>query len=142
MSISRLIFDDKERVGTWVAERVKQLASWGDFYAMGAELNGELVSGVVYNNVGASNATCHIAVSKPTKTLSELLDHAFVYAFKQLGLKRLTVFVESTNEKSLKITSHIGFVEEGVMHQAGDNGQDVIIKVLWPGNYRRGRKHG
>jgi len=141
MSISRLIFDDKERVGTWVAERVKQLASWGDFYAMGAELNGELVSGVVYNNVGASNATCHIAVSKPTKTLSELLDHAFVYAFKQLGLKRLTVFVESTNEKSLKITSHIGFVEEGVMHQAGDNGQDVIIKVLWPGNYRRGRKH-
>jgi len=142
MSVSRLIFDDKERVGTWVAERVKQLASWGDFYAMGAELNGELVSGVVYNNVGASNATCHIAVSKPTKTLSELLDHAFVYAFKQLGLKRLTVFVESTNEKSLKITSHIGFVEEGVMHQAGDNGQDVIIKVLWPGNYRRGRKHG
>jgi len=142
MSNSNLVFNDKERVGSWVAERVKQLASWGDFYAMGAELNGELVSGVVYNNVGASNATCHIAVSKPTKTLSELLDHAFVYAFKQLGLKRLTVFVESTNEKSLKITSHIGFVEEGVMHQAGDNGQDVIIKVLWPGNYRRGRKHG
>ena len=142
MSISRLIFDDKERVGTWVAERVKQLASWGDFYAMGAELNGELVSGVVYNNVGASNATCHIAVSKPTKTLSQLLDHAFVYAFEQLGLKRLTVFVESTNHKSLRIVNHIGFVQEGVMHQAGDDGQDVVILVLWPGNYRRGRKNG
>ena len=25
MSASSLIFDDKERVGTWVAERVKQL---------------------------------------------------------------------------------------------------------------------
>lgn len=142
MSVSNLIFDDKERVGTWVAERVKQLASWGDFYAMGAELNGDLVSGVVFNNVGASNATCHIAVSKPTKTLSELLDHAFVYAFDQLKLKRLTVFVESTNEKSLKITSSIGFVDEGVMRQAGDEGQDVVIKVLWPGNYRKGRKHG
>ena len=142
MSVSSLIFDDKERVGTWVAERVKQLASWGDFYAMGAELNGELVSGVVYNNVGASNATCHIAVSKPTKTLSQLLDHAFVYAFDQLGLKRLTVFVESTNHKSLRIVNHIGFVQESVMHQAGDDGQDVVILVLWPGNYRRGRKHG
>ena len=142
MSVSNLIFDDKERVGTWVAERVKQLASWGDFYAMGAELNGDLVSGVVFNNVGASNATCHIAVSKPTKTLSELLDHAFVYAFEQLKLKRLTVFVESTNDKSLKITSNIGFVDEGVMRQAGDEGQDVVIKVLWPGNYRKGRKHG
>ena len=142
MSASSLIFDDKERVGTWDAERVKQLASWGDFYAMGAELNGELVSGVVYNNVGASNATCHIAVSKPTKTLSQLLDHAFVYAFDQLGLKRLTVFVESTNHKSLRIVNHIGFVQEGVMHQAGDDGQDVVILVLWPGNYRRGRKDG
>ena len=142
MSASSLIFDDKERVGTWVAERVKQLASWGDFYAMGAELNGELVSGVVYKNVGASNATCHIAVSKPTKTLSQLLDHAFVYAFDQLGLKRLTVFVESTNHKSLRIVNHIGFVQEGVMHQAGDDGQDVVILVLWPGNYRRGRKNG
>ena len=142
MSASSLIFDDKERVGTWVAERVKQLASWGDFYAMGAELNGELVSGVVYNNVGASNATCHIAVSKPTKTLSQLLDHAFVYAFDQLGLKRLTVFVESTNHKSLRIGNHIGFVQECVMHQAGDDGQDVVILVLWPGNYRRGRKDG
>ena len=142
MSASSLIFDDKERVGTWVAERVKQLASWGDFYAMGAELNGELVSGVVYNNVGASNATCHIAVSKPTKTLSQLLDHAFVYAFDQLGLKRLTVFVESTNHKSLRIVNHIGFVQEGVMHQAGDDGQDVVILVLLPGNYRRGRKDG
>lgn len=142
MSNSNLVFDDKERVGSWVAERVKQLASWGDFYAMGAELNGELVSGVVYNNVGASNATCHIAVSKPTKTLSQLLDHAFLYAFEQLGLKRLTVFVESTNHKSLRIVNHIGFVQEGVMHQAGDDGQDVVILVLWPGNYRRGRKHG
>jgi RimJ/RimL family protein N-acetyltransferase len=101
------------------------------------------IEGLAVNpQANETTATCHIAVSKPTKTLSELLDHAFVYAFKQLGLKRLTVFVESTNEKSLKITSHIGFVEEGVMHQAGDNGQDVIIKVLWPGNYRRGRKHG
>ena len=137
-----LVFDEKDRVGSWVAERVNQLASWGDYYAMGAELNGDLVSGVVYNNVGASNATCHIAVSKPTKAFSTLLDHAFVYAFKQLGLKRLTAFVESTNQKSLKIVDHIGFVEEGVMHQAGDNGQDVIILVLWPGNYRKGRRNG
>jgi RimJ/RimL family protein N-acetyltransferase len=142
MSASRLIFDDKQRVGTWVAERVGQLASWGDFYAMGAELNGELVSGIVYNNVGASNATCHIAVSKPTKNLSELLDHAFLYAFNQLGLRRLTVFVEATNHKSLNLTSHIGFVDEGVMRRAGDEGQDVIMKVLWPSNYRKGRKHG
>jgi RimJ/RimL family protein N-acetyltransferase len=109
---------------------------------MGAELNGDLVSGIVLNGMTDSNATCHIAVSKPTKSLSELLDHAFVYAFGQLKLRRLTAFIEEANEKSLKLNRHIGFVDEGVMKSAGTNGQDIRIRVLWPQNYRRGKKHG
>ena len=142
MTSSRLIFDDKERVASWVAERVGHLSSWGDFYAMGAELNGDLVSGIVLNGMTDSNATCHIAVSKPTKSLSELLDHAFVYAFGQLKLRRLTAFIEEANEKSLKLNRHIGFVDEGVMKSAGTGGQDIRIRVLWPANYRRGKMHG
>jgi RimJ/RimL family protein N-acetyltransferase len=142
MTASRLVFDDKELVAAWVAERVGQMSSWGDYYAMGAELNGELVSGIVLNGMTDSNATCHIAVSKPTKGLSELLDHAFVYAFGQLKLRRLTAFIEEANKKSLQLNSHIGFVDEGVMRSAGTEGQDVRIRVLWPQNYRRGKSHG
>lgn len=142
MTASRLVFDDKERVAAWVAERVGHLSSWGDYYAMGAELNGELVSGIVLNGMTDSNATCHIAVSKPTRSLPELLDHAYVYAFSQLKLRRLTAFIEEANEKSLKLNSHIGFVDEGVMRSAGTAGQDVRIRVLWPQNYRRGKSHG
>lgn len=142
MSSANLVFKDKELIGCWVAERVGQLASWGDYYAMGAELDGETVSGVVFNNMTDSNATVHIAVSKPTKNLSELLDHAYMYAFGQLKLRRLTAFIEAGNTRSLKITSHIGFVDEGVMKHAGDGGQDVIIRVLWPSNYRKGRRNG
>lgn len=142
MTASRLIFDDKERVAAWVAERVGHISSWGDYYAMGAELNGELVSGIVLNGMTDSNATCHIAVSKPTRALSELLDHAFVYAFGQLKLRRLTAFIEEANDKSLKLNRHIGFVDEGVMRSAGTGGQDIRIRVLWPQNYRRGKSHG
>ena len=142
MSTSRLIFDGKDRVGAWVAERVGQLSSWGGFYAMGAELKGELVSGVVFNNFTDSSATVHLAVSKPTKTLSEMLDHAFLYAFKTCHLRRLTGLVEAQNEKSLKIIKHLGFVEEGVMREAGTGGQDIVILVLWPANYRKGKLNG
>jgi len=142
MSTARLVFDDKERVGAFVAAEVGQLSSWGDFYAMGAERDGEVIAGIVFNNVGECNATVHIAVSKPTKLLPELVDHAFVYAFKQQGLKRLTAFIEESNKKSLKINSHIGFVDECVMRQAGAGGQDVHLRVLWPHNYRRGKTNG
>lgn len=142
MTEPRLIFDDKERVGEWVAEEVEQRCSWGSFYAMGAEVDGQITSGVVFNNFNECNATCHIAVSKPNKLFLELLDHAFVYAFQSCGLKRLTGLVEADNSKALKLDKHIGFVEEGVMEKAGSEGQDMVMLVLWPQNYRRGRKHG
>ena len=142
MSAPSLVFDAKESVGAWVAGQVGQTASWGDFYAMGAEVNGELVSGVVFNNFNESNATCHIAVSKPTRLFLELLDHAYGYAFGQCKLKRLTGLVASDNHKALKLDKHIGFVEEGVMRQAGRQGQDIITLVMWPENYYRGQTHG
>lgn len=142
MSAPFLVFNDKEKVGQWVADQVDQTGSWGDFYAMGAEVNGELVSGVVFNNFNESNSTCHIAVSKPTKLFLELLDHAFVYAFQQCKLKRLTGLVASDNHKALRLDKHIGFVEEGVMRQAGRQGQDIITLVMWPENYYRGQTHG
>jgi RimJ/RimL family protein N-acetyltransferase len=142
MSTSSLIFDDKEKVGAWVAKQVDQTASWGDFYAMGAEVNGKLVSGVVFNNFNEVNATCHIAVSKPNKLFLELLDHAYGYAFGQCKLKRLTGLVASDNHKALKLDKHIGFIEEGVMRKAGKQGQDIITLVMWPENYYRGKTHG
>ena len=142
MPDQNLIFDDKDRVGEWVAEKVDQVSSWGDFYAMGAEVKGEIVSGVVFNNFNESNSTCHIAVSKPNKLFLELLDHAYGYAFGQCGLKRLTGLVASDNHKALKLDKHIGFVEEGVMRQAGRQGQDIITLVLWPNNYYKGQIYG
>ena len=72
VSESRLVFEDKERVGAWVAEQVEQRAEWGSFYAMGAEVDGKIVSGVVFNNFNECNATAHIACSKPNKLFLEL----------------------------------------------------------------------
>lgn len=139
---SLLVFDDKERIGKWVASLVGQMTSWGDYYAMGADLKGELAAGVVLNNFTPCSATVHLAVSKPTKLLSELLDHAFLYAFTTCKLRRLTGLVEAQNGKSLKIIKRLGFVEESVMREAGTDGQDIIVLVLWPENYRKGRLNG
>ena len=140
MSASRLIFDDKHRVSDWVAEQMPNGALWHDYYAMGAERNGELTSGIVFENFNGHNANVHIAVSKPTKMFLELLDHAFVYAFETMGVRRLTGLVEADNVKALQLDVHIGFQIEAVMQQAGSSGQDLLILVLWPENYHRGKR--
>jgi len=142
MSIAGLIFDDKQRVGDWVAAQMPNGARWHDYYAMGTERKGELVSGIVFENLNGYNANVHIAVKKPTKLFLELLDHAFVYAFETCGLKRVTGLVEADNTKAVQLDLHIGFQIEAVMKGAGSSGQDLLILVLWPENYRRGKGHG
>jgi RimJ/RimL family protein N-acetyltransferase len=109
---------------------------------MGAELNGELLAGVVFNNFTDSNASAHLAISKPTKRVWELLDHAFIYAFHTCGLRRVTAPVEETNAKSLRICGRIGFELEAVMREAGTDGQDIHLLVLWPEKYRKGHFGG
>ena len=140
MAEPSLIFDDKDRVGDWVADQMPDGASWHNYYAMGAEKQGELVSGIVFENFNGHNANVHIAVSKPTKLFLQLLDHAFVYAFETCKLRRLTGLVEADNVKALQLDLHIGFKIEAVMKGAGSAGQDLLILVLWPENYHRGKR--
>ena len=135
--MATLVFDQTKLIGEWVAQQVEQESSWGDFYAMGAvDDTGEILAGFVFNNYNTSNATCHIAVKKPGKYLKQLLMHGYRYAFVMCGLKRLTGLVESTNKKALKLDYHIGFEHEFTMKQAGRNGADIEVLVLWPENFR------
>jgi len=131
-----LVFDNKERVGTWVADQVEQTASWGDFYAMGLEHQGEIIAGVVINNYNSANATCHIAISKPTRELPELFRHVCLYAFRQCGLKRLTGMVPASKPKVLAFDKHLGFEEEFIMPCAAADGGALVVLVLWPDKCR------
>lgn len=127
-----LVFADSEGVGAWVAEQVGQEGGWGPFYAMGiCRDNGEYVAGIVFNQFNGVNATCHIAVKRISKQFIELLKHGSRYAYEQCGLKRLTGLVESGNAKALRLDRKIGFEPEAVLSQAGREGQDIVVMVMW-----------
>lgn len=127
----RLVFDDKERVGQWVADMVEQTTSWGSFYAMGIESGGELIAGAVFNGFNDSNATAHIAISRTNKLLPKFLYHCTYYAFIYCGLNRLTGLVESDNKKALAFDKRIGFEHEYTMKKGGSDGQDLEVLVMW-----------
>lgn len=135
MTYSSLILHDKERVGEWVAEQVGQYGGWGSFYAFGAEVNGEIVAGVVVNNFNEANATAHIAIKKRTKLIIPLFRVVASYAFKQCGLKRLTGMVPTNEPKTIAFDKKLGFEEEFVMKD-GAPGADMMFLVLWPDKCR------
>lgn len=137
--MAELVFDQKERIGTWLAEMVNHKASWGDFYAMGIVNGGNVVAGVVVNNFNGANATCHIAISQRTKLLIPLFQAVCDYAFRHCGLKRLTGMVPSNEPHVLAFDKHLGFEEEFVMKD-GAPGADMHVLVLWPDKCRWLRK--
>ena len=132
----RLVFDDKHRVGAWVASEVDQKCSCGDFYAMGVEdINGELVAGVVINNYNYSNATAHIAIKKKNRLIIQLFRAVCDYAFNQCKLKRITGMVPTNEPATIAFDKHLCFEEEFVMKD-GAPGADMMVLVLWPHNCR------
>lgn len=130
--MNRLVFDESARVGQWVADRVEQTASWGSFYAMGTERDGELVAGIVCNNFNGSNATVHIAVEKPGKDMIALFRAFCDYAFNQCKLKRITGLVPADLPKVLEFDKKLGFEHEFVMKDAAPGGADLHVLVMRP----------
>ena len=131
-----LVFDRADAVGQWVAQRVEQSASWGDFYAMGAQIDGQIVAGVVFNNYNGANCTVHIAIERRGRFLIDLFRAVCDYAFRRCGLKRMTGMVPASKPHVLAFYLHLGFEEEFVMREAAHDGGDLHVLVMRPAGCR------
>jgi hypothetical protein len=138
MANHQLVFDNKELIGAWVATKTEQVTTWGDFYAMGVMQGDEVIAGVVFNNFNGANATCHIAVEKPGKSMIKLLQAAYYYAFNQCKLKRLTGMVPTSEPHVLAFDQHLGWEYEFTMKDAHPTG-DMVVLVMTPESGKRWR---
>lgn len=126
----KFITDDKERVGKWVAGKLKKTSGWYQYQALGVEEDGELIAGVVFDNY-LVNARCHMhCAGIGRRWLSRtFLNMCFDYAFRQMNCRVVINTVDSTNADSLRFTRHVGFKEVyRVPHGNGDS--DLAIFTL------------
>lgn len=125
----RLVLDDKARCGAWALERIAHVPSWGEWFeAIGLERDAELVAAVIFNLWSGADIAMHIAAVPGRRWMTrEFLRAAFRYPFVQLECQRVTGYVPASNADALRFDRHLGFVEEGRMREALDNGEDVIV---------------
>ena len=57
----------------------------------------------------------------------ELIIKVFAYPFIQLGYPRLNSFVSVNNADAIRFNEHFGFQREGILREAGDHGEDLIV---------------
>lgn len=114
-----ILWNQRERVAAWVSERTGT-GEWGEWYqAIGHEIDGVLVAGVVYNFWTQADISMHIAAEPRTAWLTREFARAiFGYPFQQLKTRRVSAFPRARDATTRKLVEALGFVHEGTMRHA------------------------
>lgn len=128
--MKRLITNDRERVGKWVAERVKHRGDYSQLASIGLEEDGGLVAGILIDGyVPGARCSMHCAGEGRRWLNREFLFACFDFVFRQLDCKVIINTVDADNEASLRFTEHIGF-EEKCRIPNGSGDCDLVIFAM------------
>ena len=131
--MNRLITNDRQRVGAWVAEHIGcSESSLGDYTAIGVADESGLIGGVVFNRYNGVSVCPHWAGKNGTNWMSKyFLACCFNYMFVKLGCKRITGIVDASNTRAMDVDLRLGFKLEAVMRGAAADGGDINLLVMW-----------
>lgn len=116
----------------FVRARVPGLKRRDHMVGLGWRRHGELVAGVIFENIGRHNAWVHVAAVEDKRWLNrQSVRVPFLYAFKVCGLSRLTGCVDASNMACRRFAEHLGFKPEAVLYGAAEDGGDIVIYVMW-----------
>jgi len=125
--MKKLVYGQDELVRNWVAERVDEDRFQSDV-AIGLAEDGELIAGVVYNMFTGPSISMHVAAMPGRRWMTkDFLWRAFAYPFIQLGCQRVTGLVREDNLDAQRFDEHLGFVREGLLRSACEDGQNMIL---------------
>lgn len=129
--MSTRIISDPARVFAFCRERIPIQCVAG-MKGLGLERDGELVAGVIYEGFTGSNVWMHVAAEPGAKWMTrEYLRYCFYYPFNEMGVQRVTGYVEASNALARRFDEHLGFRQEAVLKGAATDGGDVILYVMW-----------
>lgn len=129
--MKRIVLNERERVSSWVAEKMNCPPWYGtDYEAIGLEKDGLLVGGVVIDEY-VENTRCSVHCSGEGKYWlnREFMKVVFRYVFNQLKCKVVVNPVSSNNHASLRFTEHIGFTRVCTIEEGCPDGDMVLFKM-------------
>ena len=129
MSHVRYLYDADILV-PWAEKRIDRFSARDDAKAIGMAVDRQIVAAVLFDTFTTTSCMVHLASDGSKRFIRRdfgLIRHAMAYPFVQLGLPRITCMISENNSASLRFTRHFGWVEEGRLREAGEDGEDVIV---------------
>jgi hypothetical protein len=127
-----LVYGQDQRVADWVGTQcgysVPPVTA-----AIGWEVDGELRAGVYFESALPNTVFAHIASVAGTMP-RQLLRAVCLFAFRQMGVERITLIVSTANTQVLSFVTHLGAAFEGSLRRAfGD--ADGAVFAFWRDSY-------
>lgn len=89
--------------------------------------NNKIIAVVVLSSFRLSGCELSIVSDTPRWGTKRFLKEVFNFCFNHAKYKRVTAMVSVDNISSIKTVKRLGFICEGKLRKAGDNGQDMWI---------------
>lgn len=125
-----VIADTDGKIITWAESRIG-IKFRPDAKAIARIDDGYIRVAVVYDTFSKHDCSIHVATDGSLSAVNrEILFEAFKYPFIDCGLNRVTGYVEYANQKALRFDLHLGFKYEGLMREACDSGDVVVLGML------------
>jgi hypothetical protein len=118
---------DADEVAPWVERQVGVDGLAGQCTAIGLSRgDGEFCGAACFTQFNGVNVQVHLAI-EDTWCTSLLLTLIGRYVFEQLALRRLTILVERSNLRAVRLYQRLGAIPEGCMVGAARGGDDILI---------------
>lgn len=121
--------DSTNKVLEFVADGLgDKVADYIPSLPIGIYQGGELIGGVLINDIRPQR-DCWLTIytTTPYWAKRQVMRYVFGVVFDLIQAKRCSVLVSLSNTKSYKMCKQLGFVEEGILRQYRDNGEDCYV---------------
>jgi hypothetical protein len=122
----RIVDQEPEWVGPWVASRNGGIWSPTDSSAIGLEHEGRLIAGTLYTHYLRQSICMHTAIEHMNR---EFLWYCFYYPFYELNVKKVLGLVDSFNKPACRLIRHLGFEIEASVKEAAPKGDLLIFSL-------------
>ncbi len=122
-------------VVAWVRQQIGYVPDFGACTALGLVADdGKPLAGAVYHEYRPECATVMIsfAAASPRWATENTIRAFLAYPFRELGVNKLRAAVMHTNERSLRLTSGVGFKREGTLADEFGPGKHAVMFGMFP----------
>lgn len=123
-----LIYDQDDELILWAEDIMPGARFREDARAIGTARDGEILAACIFDTFSTTSCFVHIVSDGNKRWLTkEFLVHCMAYPFHQCGFRRINAIISASNEASLRFAEGFGWVREGLLREAGEEGEDVIL---------------